>query len=361
MPTAFVSTEGVTPKVCATLRAPVNCDLKISAKEFDALVEGALRRIPPRFRSRLENVAIVVEPEPPERNLLGLYQGHPLTTRHVGAGFQLPDRITIYQGPHERASRNRAQLEEMVGETLWHEIAHYFGMDENQVRRAERRRAMSVQRAPRRTIRSRRAARGAEAPGMLRCYVTDRHSTSSLLDSIARNLEDGVTWIQIREKDLPTREMFELVKGALALPNPHGTKIIVNGRMDVALAAGAHGLHLPSGSIAADRWRAIAAHRETAAEFLIGVSCHTIDEAREAESAGADYVLFGPVFAPLSKVSDLAPRGIEGLREAARAVRIPVLALGGITKENAAECVAAGAAGVAGISMFQNGGAGVIT
>jgi len=324
--------------------------LRISAKEFDALVEDALRRIPPRFRSRLQNVAIVVEPEPTERNLLGLYQGHPLTTRQVGAGFQLPDRITIYQGPHERASRNRAQLEEMVGETLWHEIAHYFGMDENQVRRAERRRAMGVQRPPRRAIRSRRAERGAEAPGMIRCYITDRKSTPSLLDSIARNLEQGVTWIQIREKDLSARELFELVKSALALPNPHGTKIIVNGRMDVALADGGQGLHLPSGSIAVDRWRAIAPP-----DFLIGVSCHTIDEVREAESTGADYLLFGPVFAPLSKSSDLAPRGIEGLREAARAVRIPVLALGGITKENAAECVAAGAAGVAGISMFQKG------
>jgi predicted Zn-dependent protease with MMP-like domain len=114
--------------------------LRIPANEFDAVVEGALRHIPPRFRSRLENIAIVVEPEPPERNLLGLYEGYPLTVRQTGAGFQLPDRITIYQGPHERASRNREQLEEMVAETLWHEIAHYFGMDEAQVRRAERRR-----------------------------------------------------------------------------------------------------------------------------------------------------------------------------------------------------------------------------
>lgn len=183
---------------------------------------------------------------------------------------------------------------------------------------------------------------------MIRCSITDRKSTPSLLDSIARNLADGVEWIQIREKDLGSKELLELVRGAMALPNPHATKFIVNGRMDVALAAGASGLHLPSGSIAANRWRVLAPPG-----FLIGASCHTIEEVREAESTGADYVVFGPVFAPLSKSSTLAPRGLEGLVAAAGAVRIPVLALGGITGKNTQSCVDAGAAGVAGISMFQ--------
>ena len=113
----------------------------LPAAEFDQIVERALARIPARFRKLLENIAIVVEPEPPQRGLLGLYQGRPRTERSVGEGFNMPDQITIYQGPHERMARNVAQLERVVADTVWHEIAHYFGMDEAQVRRAERRRA----------------------------------------------------------------------------------------------------------------------------------------------------------------------------------------------------------------------------
>jgi len=114
----------------------------LSETEFDTLVTRALRRIPPRFRKHLQNVAIIVEREPSRPGLLGLYQGHPLTTRSVGSSFTLPDRITIYQGPHERMARTVEQLEEMVADTVWHEIAHYFGMDEGQVRRAERKRGV---------------------------------------------------------------------------------------------------------------------------------------------------------------------------------------------------------------------------
>jgi predicted Zn-dependent protease with MMP-like domain len=114
---------------------------EVTPQEFDALVERALSRIPSRFRRRLENVVIVVEPEPPQRGLLGLYHGRPLTERSVGEGFRMPDQITIYQGPHERMARSLEHLEETVADTVWHEIAHYFGMDEKQVRHAERTRA----------------------------------------------------------------------------------------------------------------------------------------------------------------------------------------------------------------------------
>ena len=113
----------------------------MSPEDFDQVVERALKRIPAAFRKRLENIVIVVEPEPPRRGLLGLYRGVPLTERSVAGGFQMPDQITIYQGPHERMSRTREELEEMVADTVWHEIAHYFGMDEARVRRAERIRA----------------------------------------------------------------------------------------------------------------------------------------------------------------------------------------------------------------------------
>jgi predicted Zn-dependent protease with MMP-like domain len=110
----------------------------LSENEFDTLVTRALRRIPPRFRKHLQNVAIVVEREPSRPGLLGLYQGHPLTTRSVGNSFTMPDKITIYQGPHERMARTPEELEQMVADTVWHEIAHYFGMDEARVRKAER-------------------------------------------------------------------------------------------------------------------------------------------------------------------------------------------------------------------------------
>ena len=186
---------------------------------------------------------------------------------------------------------------------------------------------------------------------MLRCYITDRRqlpSREALLEAIGRNLAAGIDWIQIREKDLSARDLFDLVQCAQALPNPAAAKILVNTRVDVALAAGAAGAHLPSGSPPPCRWRAIAPPN-----FLIGVSCHTLDEARAAEHDGAGYIFFGPVFTPRSKPADLPARGLDRLAEAAHAVGIPVLALGGITSENASQCISAGAAGVAAISLFQ--------
>ena len=112
--------------------------MMLAPAEFDVIVENALRLIPKRFRRRMQNVAIVVEEEPPHPGLLGLYQGRPLAQRSVFESFALPDKITIYQGPHERMARSRAELEQMVADTVWHEIAHHFGMDEGRVRRAER-------------------------------------------------------------------------------------------------------------------------------------------------------------------------------------------------------------------------------
>ena len=119
--------------------------------EFDRLVTEAYARIPGRFRRRLKNIALVVEPEPSAAQLargavprggtlLGLYEGRPLTRRSVFEPFAMPDRITIFQGPHERLARNREHLLQLIDETVWHEVAHYFGMNEAEVRAAERRR-----------------------------------------------------------------------------------------------------------------------------------------------------------------------------------------------------------------------------
>jgi thiamine-phosphate pyrophosphorylase len=180
---------------------------------------------------------------------------------------------------------------------------------------------------------------------VIRCYITDRRTLPpgvSILDIIAKS---GADWVQIREKDLPARDLFDLASAAVAT----GAKIIVNSRMDVAVAAGAAGVHLPAGSPAPDRWRTIAPPG-----FLIGVSCHEIDEVRTAAAHGADYVVFGPVFAPRSKSTALDPRGLDRLEQAARSVSIPVLALGGITNENIGACIDRGAAGIAAISLFQN-------
>jgi thiamine-phosphate pyrophosphorylase len=197
---------------------------------------------------------------------------------------------------------------------------------------------------------------------VIRCYITDRHTLrpgETLEQAIARNLIAGVDLIQIREKDLSGRELFQLVRAALALPNPHGTRVVVNTRADVALAAGAAGVHLPAGS-AMPKLPGSEAEASRGLKpalrggFLMGVSCHTVDEVRAAEAEGAGYVVFGPIFRPISKGSGLGARGLGQLAEAARAVGIPVLALGGVTSETAAACAAAGAAGVAGISLFQN-------
>jgi thiamine-phosphate pyrophosphorylase len=220
------------------------------------------------------------------------------------------------------------------------------------------------------------------------CYVTDRRALTNrakesadqcaaLSRRIALALRAGVDWIQIREKDLPANELLGLARFAVnglasnkvasnkVVPNEvppnevapdnarHRGSILINDRLDVALAAGARGVHLGEQSLPVAVVHAARVSGILPKDFQIGASCHSLDAARAAERDGADYVFFGPVFATPSKAAFGAPQGIDKLAEISETLAIPVLAIGGVNEENAAECFAAGAAGVAAIRMFQ--------
>jgi thiamine-phosphate pyrophosphorylase len=190
------------------------------------------------------------------------------------------------------------------------------------------------------------------------CYVTDRKALGaadpvrSLLAKILRARTAGVDWVQLREPDMPARDLLTLANAAIGGRQAE-TRILVNDRLDVALAAGAAGVHLGHASVPAREAVRWLQKGNTRADFLIGVSCHRKEEARDAEDAGASYVFFGPVFDTPSKRSYGPPQGIDRLTEVCSAVRIPVIAIGGVTKQNASECARAGAAGIAAIRMFQ--------
>ncbi|MCY4534087.1 MAG: thiamine phosphate synthase [Bryobacterales bacterium] len=185
---------------------------------------------------------------------------------------------------------------------------------------------------------------------MRRYYITDRSTCpGSLLDCIEENARRGCSWIQLREKDLAPRDLLDLARAALARVRPYRTAILVNSRLDVALAAGADGVPLPAGSPAPRDFRPV-----LPTGFLIAVSAHSVDEVCRAELEGADFAVFGPVFPTRSKPGLDEIPGLAGLREACAASSLPVAALGGITAERAATCAEAGAAGIAGISMFQS-------
>jgi len=203
-------------------------------------------------------------------------------------------------------------------------------------------------------------------------YITDRSQIRgdeharrrALLAKIAEAASAGVDYIQLREKDLSARELEMLARDALSAvrdctpPTENReprTRLLINSRTDVALAAGADGVHLRSDDLSPHELRAvvqISAHRPPATgHFLVASSCHTAAEAFRAESENADFATFAPVFGKRS-IPGTRPAGIAALREACRA-KIPVLALGGITIENATSCLEAGAAGVAAIRLFQ--------
>ncbi len=186
-------------------------------------------------------------------------------------------------------------------------------------------------------------------PKPLLCYITDRKQLpgGDPLPVIRAAVAAGVDFIQIREKDLATRPLLELVRAAVAVARGSATRILVNDRLDVVLAAGAAGVHLGTQSLPVDVVRA------QYPDLLIGASTHNLDEIRGAAKGGANFAVFGPVFETPSKLPYGPPVGLDALREAVKAVKIPVLALGGVDLENAKSCLDAGAAGIAAISLFQ--------
>jgi thiamine-phosphate pyrophosphorylase len=156
---------------------------------------------------------------------------------------------------------------------------------------------------------------------------------------------------QIREKKLSARVLYELVSRAAEITHGTSTRLLVNDRFDVARTAGGDGVHLTSFSLPAR-----VAREACGSEFLIGVSTHSLDEARQARDEGADFVVFGPVFETESKRAYGPPQGLEKLQCITSELQgFPVLAIGGVTLDNAESCFAAGASGFAGISWFNAG------
>ncbi len=185
-----------------------------------------------------------------------------------------------------------------------------------------------------------------------------------LLEKIEAIAAAGVDWIQLREKDLSGKDSAALTREALNRVSKHShradaaTRILVNGRLDVALAEHASGVHLGENSLPPEEAKrlllASQAAKKPLHDFLIGVSCHSLKAAQSAVSAGADYIFLGPIFATPSKAAYGAPQGLDRLAEVCNSVTIPVLAIGGITLANASACFSAGAAGIAAIRLFQD-------
>jgi thiamine-phosphate pyrophosphorylase len=174
---------------------------------------------------------------------------------------------------------------------------------------------------------------------MKKYYITDRKSAGgfrALLDIIRDQFSLGIDMVQIREKDLATRELFEFTLAVLEARGKSVAKVLVNTHADVALSAGADGVHLPASAAC-----------EVPSGLLVGRSCHTLEEVMAAR---ADFVTLSPIFESPGKG---APLGLDILRSASQ-LDTPVYALGGVTWENAGSCVGAGAVGIAGIRLFQS-------
>ena len=177
--------------------------------------------------------------------------------------------------------------------------------------------------------------------------TSGKANSLDILRLVRAAVEAEAPLFQIREKSLPARELYELTTRAVEITRGSKTRLLVNDRADIARAAGADGVHLTSQSLPADVVRST-----FGSEFLIGVSTHSLDEARAARDGGADFVVFGPVF---EKHGFGVPQGLDKLRYVTSEMGdFPVLAIGGISLDNVAECFEAGASGIAAIRLLND-------
>lgn len=180
--------------------------------------------------------------------------------------------------------------------------------------------------------------------------TSDSPEFKQILAQISAAAAAGIDLIQLREKSLTARVLFELTEQAVYLTRGSATRLLVNDRADIAAGARADGVHLTAQSI-----EAVTIRRAFGNDFLIGASTHSLAEAQTAKDGGADFVVFGPVFATASKEKYGPPLGVKELETVASELRpFPVVALGGITRDNLADCLRAGASGIAGISLFAD-------
>ena len=180
--------------------------------------------------------------------------------------------------------------------------------------------------------------------------VTDRSQTHGrpLETVVDAALQWGAKAIQLREKDLSVRALYELAQRLLPIVRSRGAALLINDRIDLAMALPLDGVHLARTSLPPAE-----ARRLLGASRLVGISCHTVEEAMEA-GEGADFIVLGPLFPTPSKAAYGPPVGLERLREVRRRIELPILGIGGVTESNAAEVIAAGADGVASISAVMS-------
>ena len=213
---------------------------------------------------------------------------------------------------------------------------------------------------PKKTVHRRKVVADASLPPTpplrFRLYaITDRElcAPRTLYDTIHSLLDVGVSAIQLREKDLSDTEYIKLAEPLCKLCHPYSAQLFINSRIEIAMNVGADGLHLPGDSTSIEK-----VIEETNHRFIIGSSVHTLTEAKQRETEGADFITYSPIYPTLSKPGYGPVVGVEALRNVTEEINIPVFALGGITPERVSECLNAGAYGIAvmsGVMSPENG------